>query len=68
MAKSKQMSSKGAAFAKGGREGMFGKQSAVKQKPGMTSHAGPAKKWPGKLGGSGKMFGKQSAKPSKGSC
>jgi hypothetical protein len=66
MAKSKQMSSKSAVFAKGGSKGMFGKQSAVKQKPGVTSHAGSGKKWPGKLGGSGKMFGKQSAKPAKG--
>lgn len=65
MAKSKQMSSKSASFAKGGSKSMFGKQSAVKQKSGMTSHAGSKAKWPGKLGGSGKMFGKQSAKPSK---
>jgi hypothetical protein len=65
MAKSKQKSSKSQQFAAGGSKGMFGKQSAVKQKPGMTSHAGPAKKWPGKLGGSGKMFGKSGAKPAK---
>jgi hypothetical protein len=59
------MSSKGAGFAKGGSKGMFGKQSAVKQKAGMTAHAGPAKKWPGKLGGSGKMFGKTGSKTAK---
>jgi hypothetical protein len=65
MAKSKQTSSKSKQFVKGGSSSMFGKQSAVKQKSGMTSHAGPAKKWPGKLGGSGKMFGKSGAKPAK---
>jgi hypothetical protein len=59
------MSSKSKEFAKGGSKGMFGKQSAVKQKSGMTSHAGGGAKWPGKLGGSGKMFGKSGSKPSK---
>jgi hypothetical protein len=65
MAKSKQMSSKSKEFVKGGSKSMFGKQSAVKQKSGMTSHAGGASKWPGKLGGGGKMFGKSGSKPAK---
>lgn len=63
--KGKMLSSKSATFAKGGSKPMFGKQSAVRQKPGTTATGGSKAKWPGKLGGSGKMFGKQSAKPSK---
>lgn len=63
--KSKQISSKSKAFIKGGGKPMFGKQSAVKQKSGTTATAGSKSKWPGKLGGTGKMFGKQMAKPSK---
>jgi hypothetical protein len=68
MAKSKMMSSKSKTFVKGGSTGMFGKQSAVKQKSGTTATSGSKAKWPGKLGGSGKMFGKQTAKPAKPCC
>jgi len=65
MAKGKVISTKTPSFIKGGGKPMFGKQSAVKQKPGTTATGGAKSKWPGKLGGGGKMFGKQTAKPSK---
>lgn len=38
MAKSKEISSKNAVFAKGGSNKMFGKQYAGTQKPGVTGH------------------------------
>lgn len=64
MKKSKQMSSKSAAFAKGGSGKMFGKQSTGTQKPGQTASKGRSG---GKFakGGSGHMVGKQTVKPSK---
>lgn len=64
--KSKQMSSKGKQFAKGGSGHMFGKTKAGTQKSGTTATASRTEtKWPGKLGGSGKMFGKTKSRPSK---
>lgn len=62
MAKSKEMSSKSASFAKGGKTKMFGKQHAGTQTPGQTAtKSGAGGKWA--KGGSGHMFGKQSAGP-----
>lgn len=63
MAKSKEISSKSASFAKGGSTKMHGKQHAGPQTPGQTAtKSGPSA---GKFakGGSTKMFGKQSASP-----
>jgi hypothetical protein len=62
MAKSKQVSSKSASFAKGGSTKMFGKQHAGQQAPGQTATKSGAG---GKFakGGGSKMFGKQSANP-----
>jgi hypothetical protein len=64
MAKSKEISSKSASFAKGGTTKMFGKQHAGTQKPGQTSTQATSG---GKFakGGSTKMFGKQCASPAK---
>jgi len=64
MAKMKHMSSKPAAFAKGGSGKMFSKISTGTQKPGQSAAAG---RGGGKFakGGSGKMFGKQPANPQK---
>jgi hypothetical protein len=68
MADGKKFTSKSKTFVKGGSKGMFGKQSAVKQKSGTSATAtGSKSKWPGKLGGGGKMFGKQTSKGPK-SC
>lgn len=58
--KSKVVSTKTPAFAKGGKGHMFGKQAAVSQSPGTTTHAG-AKGGKFAKGGGGKMFGKQAA-------
>jgi hypothetical protein len=63
MAKSKQMSSRGASFAKGGNGKMFGKQNAGTQSPGTTSHKTSGSGGKFAKGGRGKMFGKQSANP-----
>ena len=62
MSKTKQLSSASREFAKGGGKGMFGKDSAGPQKPGVTEKSG---KGGGKFaaGGAGKMFGKQAASP-----
>lgn len=62
MAKSKQVSSKSASFAKGGSTKMFPKQHVGTQTPGQTATKSGAG---GKFikGGSGHMFGKQSANP-----
>jgi hypothetical protein len=62
--KSKQKSSKSAAFAKGGSGKMFGKMSTGTQKPAQTAQAG---RGGGKFakGGGGKMFGKQPANSQK---
>jgi hypothetical protein len=64
MAKSKEISSKKASFAKGGSTKMFGKQHAGTQKPGQTSTQATSS---GKfaVGGKTHMFGKQCASPSK---
>jgi hypothetical protein len=61
MAKSKQISSKAGAFAKGGSGHMFGKQSVGVKAAGVSGKSDSSN--PGKFikGGSGKMFGKQSA-------
>jgi hypothetical protein len=68
MADGKKFKSTKKDFVKGGSKGMFGKQSAVKQKSGTSATASGSKsKWPGKLGGGGKMFGKQTSKGPK-SC
>jgi hypothetical protein len=63
MAKSKVISKKPGAFAKGGSGHMFGKQHAGPQIPGQTAQK--EKNAGGKFakGGSGHMFGKQSANP-----
>lgn len=64
MAKSKEISSKTASFAKGGSTKMFGKQHAGTQKPGQTAtKSGTGGKFA--KGGSTHMFGKQTVKPSK---
>jgi hypothetical protein len=56
MAKSKEISSKSASFAKGGSTKMFGKQHAGTQKPGQTAtKAGAGGKFA--KGGTTKMYG-----------
>ena len=50
---SKEMSSKPAVFAKGGKTKMFGKQSAGPQKPGTTTHS---------VSGNGGKFGEKERK------
>ena len=62
-AKTKQMSSKSGAFAKGGSTKMFGKQSTGPQKPGTTAATKTGNGGKFAKGGSTKMFGKQSANP-----
>jgi hypothetical protein len=61
----KEMSSKNATFAKGGKGHMFGKQSAGKQKPGGSAHntSGDGGKFA--KGGSGRMFGFRPSAPAK---
>jgi hypothetical protein len=63
MAKSKEMSSRSASFAKGGKGKMFGKQHTGTQKPGQTATKATSKGGKFAKGGSGHMFGKQSANP-----
>lgn len=65
MAKGKEVSSRSATFAKGGKTKMFGKQVAGSQKPGVSAHSvsGGDKKFA--AGGNTKMFGKQCASPAK---
>ena len=65
MAKTKQISSKSAMFAKGGSGKMFGKQHAGPQTPGQSATMPKGDGGKFAKGGSTKMFGKQSAVPSK---
>jgi len=64
MAKSKEISSKTASFAKGGSTKMFGKQHAGTQKSGQTATKATSS---GKVakGGSTKMFGFTKSAPVK---
>lgn len=61
MAGSKEISHKGAAFAKGGKGHMFGKQVAGAQVPGGTAHKTSGGDSKFAAGGKTKMFGKQVA-------
>lgn len=67
MSKSKSNGVKGASFAKGGSNKMFGRQGAIPAKPGSSSNKGAGGPGGGKFakGGSTKMFGQQSASPAK---
>lgn len=65
-AKSKEVSEKNVAFAKGGKTKMFGQQGANPQKPGESGHAaadGVGSKFAS--GGKGHMFGFRPSTPAK---
>jgi hypothetical protein len=63
MAKSKEISSRSASFAKGGKTKMFGKQHAGPQKSGTTGKANSGDGGKFARGGTTHMFGKQCANP-----